>query len=65
MSEPTDDQTTGFAVFGLYHDRVVPQVILATDKADARRQYHDMHPGMEGTTFTVKELSELMEPVDD
>lgn len=56
--------TTPFAVFGLYRDRISPQVILAIDKADARRQYHDRYPGMEGTTFMVKSPEEMTEDDD-
>lgn len=55
---------TPFAIFGLYRDRTNPEVILATDKADARLQYHARHPGWEGTTFLVKTLEEMTEEDD-
>lgn len=63
MTEPTP--TTPFAVFGLYRDRATPQIILAIDKADARRQYHDRYPGWDGTTLMVKSLEEMTETRDD
>lgn len=54
-----------FAIFGLYRDQTNPQIILATDHAHAKRQYHDQYPGLEGTTFHVKTLEEMTGETDD
>lgn len=63
--EDTDTDLTVFAIFGLYRDRQLPDMIQATDRADARRQYHDRYPGWLGTTLYVKSLDELVEVSDD
>ena len=50
-----------FAIFGLYRDNQVPAIVTAEAREDALRQYHDRHPGMEGTTWRVLSLEELTE----
>ncbi len=65
MTDLTSPNTEGFAVFGLYRDKSNPQIILATDKADALRQYHDRFPGWDGTTFRVLSVEEMAEGTDD
>jgi len=53
------EETKPFAIFGLYRDKVNPYLVDATSVADARRQYHDRFPGMEGTTFKVISLPDI------
>lgn len=63
-SQTNTEDTTIFAVFGMYRDRQVPQMISAIDRADASRQYHDQYPGWEGTVLTIKDLADLIEVSD-
>lgn len=58
MTEPELDLMP-YAVFGLYHHRQDPKVVMATDEAHASRQFHDAVPGFEGAVLHVKSLVEL------
>lgn len=53
----TDTELTSYDVYGLYRLGTVQTILAATETA-ARRQFHDMHPGLGGTILKVIETPE-------